>query len=326
MLRQRELVLRQGDGDFDRVTAFTPVGIANRHAGEDRLDRIVNILLLDPEELELILVDGDPEPVGGHPEAVVHVNDEGDALVQIRLEGGDCSTELVLLSFGLTLSGTDWTATGLWLAVVASGLYHGVNPGMGWPLALSAGLMEKSSRALVAALWPLTAGHFLAMLFVLLPFSLLVALVEWRLQIQIFASILVIGFGVFRFVNRRHPRALARIPPAQLGLWSFAVAIAHGAGLMLLPIYLGLCRANGLDQGHERFGALINADLGMAVLVSVVHTVAMIAAGGGLAWLVYLTLGLKFVSRSWFNLDATWAVSLVLVGSLSLAFSLADRV
>jgi hypothetical protein len=186
--------------------------------------------------------------------------------------------------------------------------------------------MEKSSRALVAALWPLTAGHFLAMLFVLLPFSLLVALVEWRLQIQIFASILVIGFGVFRFVNRRHPRALARIPPAPLGLWSFAVAVAHGAGLMLLPIYLGLCRANGLDQGHERFGALINADLGMAVLVSVVHTVAMIAAGGGLAWLVYLTLGLKFVSRSWFNLDATWAVSLVLVGSLSLAFSLADRV
>lgn len=233
---------------------------------------------------------------------------------------------LVLLSFGLTLSGTDWTATELWLAVVASGLYHGVNPGMGWPLALSAGLMEKSSRALVAALWPLTAGHFLAMLFVLLPFSLLVALVEWRLQVQIFASILVIGFGVFRFVNRRHPRALARIPPAQLGLWSFAVAIAHGAGLMLLPIYLGLCRANGLDQGHERSGALINADLGMAVLVSVVHTVAMIAAGGGLAWLVYRTLGLKFVSRSWFNLDATWAVSLVLVGSLSLAFSLADRV
>ena len=233
---------------------------------------------------------------------------------------------LVLLSFGLTLSGTDWTATGLWLAVVASGLYHGVNPGMGWPLALSAGLMEKSSRALVAALWPLTAGHFLAMLFVLLPFSLLVALVEWRLQIQIFASILVIGFGVFRFVNRRHPRALARIPPAQLGLWSFAVAAAHGAGLMFLPIYLGLCRANGLDQGHERFGALINADLGMAVLVSVVHTVAMIAAGGGLAWLVHRTLSLKFVSRSWFNLDATWAVSLVLVGSLSLAFSLADRV
>ena len=224
----------------------------------------------------------------------------------------------------MNLSVTDWTPAGLWLAVMASGLYHGVNPGMGWPLALSAGLMEKSPRALLAALWPLTAGHFLAMLFILLPFSLLVALVEWRLEIQVFASMLVIAFGVFRFVNRRHPRALARIPPAQLGLWSFAVAIAHGAGLMLLPIYLGLCRANGLDQGHERFSALINADLGMAVLVSVVHTVAMIAAGGCLAWLVYRTLGLKFVSRSWFNLDATWAVSFVLVGFLSLALTLAD--
>src|SRR5258707_9255068 len=94
----------------------------------------------------------------------------------------------------------------------------------------------------------------------------------------------VIGFGIFRFVNRRHPRVLARIRPTQLGLWSFAVAIAHGAGLMLVPIYLGLCRAADLDGGHEAEGALIDANLGMAVLVSVVHSVAMIAAGGILAW------------------------------------------
>ncbi len=151
---------------------------------------------------------------------------------------------------------------------------------MGWPLAVSAGLMERSSRALVAALWPLTVGHLLAMLVVILPFSLLVALVQWQRQIQIGASLLVIGFGIFRFVNRRHPRVLARIRPTQLGLWSFAVAIAHGAGLMLVPIYLGLCRAADLDSGHEAAGALINANLGMAVLVSVVHSVAMIAAGG----------------------------------------------
>jgi len=82
----------------------------------------------------------------------------------------------------------------------------------------------------------------------------------------------------FCFVNRRHPRALARIRPTQLGLWSFAVAIAHGAGLMLVPIYLGLCRAADLDEGHEAAGALINANLGMAVLVSAIHSVAMIAA------------------------------------------------
>src|SRR5262249_18993249 len=120
------------------------------------------------------------------------------------------------------LAGTDWTPAGLCLAVVASGLYHGVSPGMGWPLAVSAGLMERSSRALAVALWPLTVGHLLAMLVVLLPFALLVAIVEWQRQIQIGASLLVIGFGTFRFLNRRHPRVLARIRPTQLGLWSFA--------------------------------------------------------------------------------------------------------
>jgi hypothetical protein len=231
----------------------------------------------------------------------------------------------VLLPVGLNLTGADWTPAWLWLAVVASGLYHGVNPGMGWPLAVSAGLMERRSRALIAALWPLTVGHLLAMFVVMLPFALLVALIEWQQQIQIGASLLVIGFGIFRFINRRHPRALARIRPTQLALWSFAVATAHGAGLMLVPIYLGLCRAADLDQGHEAAGALINANLGTALMVSVVHSVAMIAAGGLLAWLVYRYLGLKFVSRSWFNLDATWAVSLVLVGAISLAIVIAGR-
>jgi hypothetical protein len=195
---------------------------------------------------------------------------------------------------------------------------------MGWPLAVSAGLMERSSRALFAALWPLSVGHLLAMLLVILPFALLVSLVEWQRQIQSGASVLLIGFGIFRLLNRRHPRALARIRPTQLGLWSFAVAIAHGAGLMLVPIYLGLCREADLDKGHEAAGALINANLGMAMLVSIVHSAATIAAGGFSAWLVYRYLGLKFVSRSWFNLDTTWAVSLILVGAVALAISLSD--
>lgn len=222
----------------------------------------------------------------------------------------------------MKVSAAGWTPAGLWLAVIASGLYHGVNPGMGWPLAVSAGLMEKSPRALVAALWPLSIGHLLAMLLILFPFALLVALAEWQRQIQIGASLVVIGFGIFRLVNRRHPRALARIRPSQLALWSFAVAIAHGAGLMLVPIYLGLCRAADLDAAHQATSALINANLGLAVVVSIVHAAAMIAAGGISAWLVYRYLGLKFVSRSWFNLDAVWAVSLILVGALALAINL----
>ena len=90
---------------------------------------------------------------------------------------------------------------------------------------------------------------------------------------------------------------------------------------MLVPIYLRLCRATDRDNGHEAVGALINGNLRMAVLVTLVHGTAMIAAGGVFAWSVYRYLGLKFVSRSWFNLDAIWALSLILVGAVSLAFS-----
>lgn len=223
------------------------------------------------------------------------------------------------------MSAADWTPAGLWLAVVVSGIYHGVNPGMGWPLAVSAGLMDKSTRALIAALWPLTIGHLLAVLLIVLPFAVLAALVEWQRQIQIGASLLVIGFGIFRLIYRRHPRALARIRPTQLGLWSFVVAIAHGAGLMLVPIYLGLCRAAELDNGHAATSVLIGANLGTAVLFAFVHSAAMIAAGGLSAWLVYRYLGLRFVSRSWFNLDAVWAASLILVGVLALAINLAEH-
>jgi hypothetical protein len=215
------------------------------------------------------------------------------------------------------LSQADWTAAWLWLAVIASGLYHGVNPGMGWPLAVSAGLMEKSPRALALALGPLAGGHLLAILVMLLPFGLLLALAEWRREIQAAAALIVIGFGVFRLLDRRHPKSLARIPPTQLALWSFAIAIAHGAGLMLVPIYLGLCRAGA--SGHGATVPLVEGNLGVAVLVAIVHVIAMIGAGGCLAFIVYRYLDLRFVARSWFNLDAAWAVSLILVGAIALA-------
>ena len=103
------------------------------------------------------------------------------------------------------------------------------------------------------------------------------------------------------------------------------MAIAHGAGFMLVPIYLGLCRTVDSDNGHEAAAVLISGNLGIAMLVSVVHGAAMIAAGGILAWLVYRYIGLKFVSRSWFNLDVTWAGALILVGALSFALSLSSQ-
>ncbi|HVJ44185.1 MAG TPA: hypothetical protein VM639_21960 [Dongiaceae bacterium] len=208
---------------------------------------------------------------------------------------------------------------------MASGLYHGFSPGMGWPLAVAAGLMDKSPRALLASLWPLAAGHLLAMLMMLLPFAMLLSLVQWQHQIQSGASLLIIAFGVYRLRDARHPRMLARIKPTQLALWSFVVAIAHGAGLILVPIYLGLCGTSGADRGHAAAAILATANLGMAVLVSVVHAVAVISAGACAAWLVYRYLGLQFVSRSWFNLDRVWALSLILVGVIGLSIASTSR-
>ena len=211
-----------------------------------------------------------------------------------------------------------WTTAGLWLAVVASGLYHGVNPGMGWPLAVSAGLMGRGQRDVVGALAPLAAGHLLSMLVILLPFALMTALLDWQREIRIGASAAVIAFGVFRLVNRRHPRALARIRPTQLALWSFAIATAHGAGLMLLPIYLGLCSTEDLDTVHRASSILMAQNAATAVLVSLTHTLSMVTAGGVIALIVYGSLGLKFISRSWFNLDFVWAMSLILIGAIGL--------
>ncbi|WP_309240620.1 hypothetical protein [Paraburkholderia youngii] len=209
----------------------------------------------------------------------------------------------------------------LWLAVVASGVYHGLNPAMGWPLAVSNALMQRRSQALVVALLYLAVGHALAILLMMLPFAMLASLLAWQRQMQIGASLLVIGFGLVLLMRRRHPRVLARIPPSRLALWSFAVAIAHGAGLMLVPIYLGLCRADAMDSAHQAAQALIETSLRMALSVSAVHAATMTIAGGVLAWLVYRYLGLRFVSRSWFNLDAVWASSLILVGGVSLALN-----
>ena len=216
------------------------------------------------------------------------------------------------------------TTAGLWLAVLLSGVYHGLNPAMGWPLAVSAGLMGGGRRALLGALGLLAMGHLLAMAVILAPFTVLTAVVSWQRNIRIGAALVVIAFGLWLLVHRRHPRFIARIRPTQLALWSFAVAIAHGAGLMLVPIYLGICRANELDRGHQAANVLIGGDLPTAVLVSAVHTGAMILTGGLVAVLVQAWLGLRFLSRSWFNLDLVWAASLVAVGAIALSFALRE--
>jgi hypothetical protein len=209
---------------------------------------------------------------------------------------------------------------GLWLAVLLSGIYHGVNPGMGWPLAVSSALMEfdpsRRSNALLRALGALSVGHFLAMLGILLPFSLMLVLAEYERPIRIGAGFLVIALGLWILITKRHPRFLARVPPSRLALWSFLVALAHGAALMLVPIYLGLCATDTLDAGHRAAETLMrNAWIGL--VVASVHTIAMMASGGALAWGVYRWLGLGAIRKSWLDLERIWALSLVLVGAIA---------
>ena len=206
------------------------------------------------------------------------------------------------------------SVTALWWAVIVAGFYHGVNPGMGWPLAVSAGLMERKTSALPRALGLLALGHFLSMLAILLPFSMMVFLVDWELQIRLGAGVIVVGMGVYLLINRRHPRFLARVHPARLALWSFLAALAHGAGLMLVPIFLGICGYAQEDVGHEAAQALMTTNVRLAFLVAAAHTVAMTVAGAVIAVFIYFWLGLTFLSKTWFNLDVVWALSLVCVG------------
>lgn len=210
------------------------------------------------------------------------------------------------------------TTTALWWAVVASGIYHGVNPGMGWPLAVSSALMTKMGGSLLRALVALAVGHLLAMIVILLPFSALLVLVQWQHEIQVAAAVLVIALGVYLLINRRHPRFLARVPPTRLALWSFLAAMAHGAGLMLVPIYLGICETIDTNAGHAAAARLITGDVEIALIVAFLHTGAMMLSGGLIAIGVYRWLGLRFLSKGWFNLDVAWALSLVLVGVLAL--------
>lgn len=161
----------------------------------------------------------------------------------------------------------------------------------------------------------------MAMTAILLPFSLMFTLVEYQREIQIGAAALVITMGLYLLVNRSHPRMLNRVKPNQLALWSFLSAMAHGAGLMLVPIYLGICNLAAEGAGHQAAFHLMGSNTGVAFTVALAHATAMVVSGGVIAVGVYHWLGLKFLTRSWFNLDLIWALSLILVGVLSL-FSL----
>jgi len=208
----------------------------------------------------------------------------------------------------------------LWLTIIAIGLYHGLNPAMGWPIAVANGLTERRAGAVFRTVLPLGGGHFAAMAVVLLPLAALGWYVAWSRGIRLGAGLLVLLFGLAKLLDRRHPRVLARIPPTRLAWWSFLMATAHGAGLMLVPFTLGLCLpepAGGAmaDAHADMANLLARSNLATAAAVAAVHTLAMMLAGLAMAWAVYRYLGLQFLRRSWFNLDLVWAASLIAAGA-----------
>ena len=221
------------------------------------------------------------------------------------------------------------TAAALWLTIVALGLVHGLNPAMGWPLAVANGMTERRASALLATMLPLGGGHFAAMAVVLAPFAVLGWYMEWGRAIRLGSGAAVLLFGLFRLIRRRHPRMMARIPPTRLALWSFMMASVHGAGLMLVPFMLGLCAAPQAGVTAMQAGGhaivmtyLASANMGIALLVATVHSLATILAGIVMALLVYRYLGLGFLRRTWLDLDRVWGASLVLAGAAGMALAI----
>lgn len=213
-----------------------------------------------------------------------------------------------------------------WLAIATLGVYHGANPGMGWLFAVSNGMQERRSSAVFGALPPIALGHFLAMAAVLLPFVSLELYLEQVTNVRAAAGLLLVAFGLYKLLHRRHPRVLAHVGPSHLVAWSFLSATAHGAGLMLVPVVLGMGQGMGMAEGTageaaHRHGALAHVatgSMGLTLLVGAIHTLAMVLTGGAIAWLVYRYVGVGVLRRAWFNLDLLWGVLLIVVGTVAL--------
>jgi hypothetical protein len=217
-----------------------------------------------------------------------------------------------------------------WLGLLLLGALHGINPGMGWLFAVALGLQEQKRGAVWRALLPLAAGHGIAIagaVLVLGVIGLVIPLttLKWAVALSLLA------FGSYKLFRSGHPRwGGMRVGAWDLTVWSLLMATAHGAGLMVLPLLLGLQPgAPGLDAaphaiGHAAHaahvpvfaGPLVGAQtLGLAV--ALVHTAGYLLVTGIVAVIVYEKLGLRLLRTLWFNLDRVWAVALILTAVLT---------
>ena len=200
---------------------------------------------------------------------------------------------------------------GPWLALIGLGAFHGINPAMGWLFAVALGLQEKRRAAVLQALLPIALGHEAAVVLALLVVrgAELAAAPD---ALRLVAAAALILFGLFKFWRpRAHPRWVGmRVTPRELALWSFLMASAHGAGLMLFPVFLGL-RAEA--HGHALLAAL-GGSMVQDIAALLLHLGVMLVTMGAVALLVYDKLGLGVLRRAWINLDLLWAAAFVTVG------------
>jgi hypothetical protein len=214
------------------------------------------------------------------------------------------------------------TADAAWLTLAGLGAYHGVNPAMGWLFAVSRGMQERSRRAVLRSLVPIAVGHELSIALV----AALVAglsVVADSSVLRVGAAAVLLGFGVFRFVKpRAHFRWTSmRVTDRELTLWSFLMSTAHGAGLMVAPVLIGL--QGSVDGAHARAHdqadlGLVGGSLGTGAVGIALHVLAMLTVMGIVAVVVYDRLGLRVLRQAWLNTDHLWAAAFVLAAAITL--------
>src|SRR5215468_10131492 len=202
--------------------------------------------------------------------------------------------------------------TGSWAALIGLGAFHGINPGMGWLFAVALGLQERRRSAVLSALLPLGIGHALAVAAAIAIAVLSGAVMPLRWVRWVVAAILIL-FGVSRLTRHRHPGwASMRVSKGGLTLWSFLMASAHGAGLMVVPLFLGMA----MPVAHHDM-AMNGATTGTALLATSLHALGYLVITALVAILVFEKFGVAILRKAWINLDMIWAIALIGTGAVS---------
>ena len=208
-----------------------------------------------------------------------------------------------------------------WQAMVFLGAYHGINPGMGWLFAVALGLQQGSARGVWRALPPIVAGHALSVGVVLVTVGLAQVVVPPDM-LNVLVAAMLISMGLYRLWRHGHPRfGGMQVGFRDLTIWSFLMASAHGAGLMVLPFVmqppapLSAAAPSAASHAHAHHIASASASVAAVDAMAVaVHTAAYLIVMTLCAWVVYRKLGLSLLRTAWFNLDWAWAAALVATG------------